>query len=114
MFLAAVVLNLFVAAVLTMSAASVARHEPASLELLARVRAVRLTPVIVAAAVAGAAGLVVGLFVAPLGVLAGVGVLAFMACALLAHLRVGDRNILPPMVIGGLAAAATVLRYLTA
>lgn len=114
MFVAAVVLNLAVAAVLTMSAASVARHEPASVELLGRVGAMRLTPAIVAAGLAGAAGLVVGLFVAPLGVLAGVGVLAFMACALLAHLRVGDRNILPPLVIGALAAAATVLRYLTA
>jgi len=63
---------------------------------------------------AGAAGLVVGLFWAPVGVGAAAGLVAYFAAAIGSHVRFGDTaNLLMPVVYAALAVAALVLRLVT-
>jgi len=60
---------------------------------------------------AGAAGLILGLFWAPIGVAAGVGVVCYFALAVVAHIRHHDEQHLPtPLLIEVLAVAALTLR----
>ncbi|MFE4637071.1 DoxX family protein [Streptomyces sp. NPDC056773] len=59
---------------------------------------------------AGAIGLVAGLWVAPLGVAAAVGVTLYFLGAIVAHLRAKDYNFAPAAVLALIAAAALVLR----
>ncbi|MGH2716632.1 MAG: DoxX family protein [Thermoleophilaceae bacterium] len=63
---------------------------------------------------AGAAGLVVGLFWGPLGVVAAVGLVCYFLLAIAAHIRAQDAADLPtPVVIELMAVAALVLRLAT-
>ena len=75
----------------------------------------RYFPVLAALEVAGAVGIVLGLWVAPLGVAAALGLVAYFVGAVAGHLRVRDiKNLampLPPLV---LAIAVLVLRLATA
>jgi uncharacterized membrane protein YphA (DoxX/SURF4 family) len=75
----------------------------------------RYFPVLAALEIAGAAGIVLGLWVAPLGIAAAVGLVAYFVGAVAGHLRVRDlKNLampLPPLV---LAIAVLVLRLTTA
>jgi DoxX-like family len=60
---------------------------------------------------AGAAGLVVGLFWGPLGVAAAVGLVVYFLLAIGAHVRAGDAaHLATPAVIEVMAVAALVLR----
>jgi DoxX-like family len=60
---------------------------------------------------AGAAGLVAGLFWAPVGVAATVGVVAYFTLAVAAHVRFRDQRNLPtPLAILLLAVAVLILR----
>lgn len=64
---------------------------------------------------AGAAGLLVGLFWAPIGIAAAVGLIAYFVLAVAAHIRYRDLENLPtPAVVEVLAVAALVLRLATA
>lgn len=60
---------------------------------------------------AGAAGLLIGLFWWPLGVAAAAGVVLYFVGALGAHARVRDRGFPPALVFFLVAVAALVLRY---
>jgi uncharacterized membrane protein YphA (DoxX/SURF4 family) len=75
----------------------------------------RYFPVLAALEIAGAAGIVLGLWAAPLGIAAAVGLVAYLVGAVAGHLRVRDlKNLampLPPLV---LAIAVLVLRLTTA
>jgi hypothetical protein len=63
---------------------------------------------------AGAAGLVAGLWWAPLGIAAAIGVICYFLLAVAAHLRAADaRNLLNPLIYLVLAAAALALRLAT-
>jgi hypothetical protein len=63
----------------------------------------------------GAAGLVAGLWLAPIGIAAATGLALLMAGALVYHLRVGHRGeLVMPGVLLALTAATAVLRILTA
>ncbi len=63
---------------------------------------------------AGAAGLLAGLLWAPIGIAAVVGVIAYFALAIAAHIRAHDVEDLPtPLVIELLAIAALALRLAT-
>lgn len=64
------------------------------------------------AELAGAVGLVVGLFWAPPGIAAAGGLVLLMIGALVTHLRVGDRPAAwaSPVGIGFVAVAAVVIR----
>jgi hypothetical protein len=60
---------------------------------------------------AGAAGLIAGLFWTPIGVAAAIGVVCYFALAVTAHIRFHDKRNLPtPLVILLLAAAVLIVR----
>lgn len=60
---------------------------------------------------AGAAGLVLGLFWSPLGVAAAIGVTCYFLVAIAFHIRANDsRNLPTPIVIAGMAVAVLVLQ----
>ena len=63
---------------------------------------------------AGAAGLILGLFWAPIGVAAGVGVIGYFLVAIASHIRADDvRNLPTPLAIAVIATAALTLRIAT-
>jgi hypothetical protein len=63
---------------------------------------------------AGAAGLVLGLFWAPIGVAAAIGVVLYFLAAIASHIRADDTEHLPaPLVIAAIAAATLILRLAT-
>jgi hypothetical protein len=67
-------------------------------------------PMLASAEIAGAVGLITGLWVPPLGVAAAIGVVLYFIGALIAHLRANDRDVASPVIAGLLAAAVLVLR----
>jgi hypothetical protein len=67
-------------------------------------------PFLAACEIAGAAGLVVGLWYGPLGITAAVGVAAYFVGAIVTHLRKGDiKGAFSPLVILITTVAAMVL-----
>jgi hypothetical protein len=75
----------------------------------------RFFPVLAFLELAGAAGILIGLWLEPLGIAAAAGLVAYFIGAVTGHLRVGDtKNLtmpLPPLV---LSVAVLVLRLVTA
>jgi hypothetical protein len=70
-----------------------------------------LYPFMAACEIAGAAGLVIGLWYGPLGIAAALGVALYFVGAIGAHLRKSDvKGIVTPVVILIIAVAALVLR----
>jgi DoxX-like family len=67
-------------------------------------------PALALAEIAGAIGLIIGLWVPALGIAAGIGVVLYFLGALAAHLRANDRGFAAPVVLGLLAVAAIALR----
>jgi hypothetical protein len=70
-------------------------------------------PALASAELAGAAGLIIGLWVPGLGIAAAIGVVLYFIGAVVAHLRANDRDLAAPVVIGLLAGAALALRLLS-
>lgn len=104
------VVVLLAVAMLT-SAVRKVTHAPASVHLRDRLAVPPRTWTWIALAEGAAAvGLVAGLFAAVLGALAATGVLLLMLAAVGAHLRVGisGRDLLPPLVLGGLALTTVI------
>jgi DoxX-like family len=63
---------------------------------------------------AGAAGLILGLLWAPIGVAAAIGVVCYFVVAVAAHIRADDASNLPtPAALVVISAAALVLRVAT-
>jgi hypothetical protein len=63
---------------------------------------------------AGAAGLILGLVWAPIGVAAGIGVVLYFVGAVVAHVRADDTKRLPtPLAFEAIALAALALRVAT-
>jgi uncharacterized membrane protein YphA (DoxX/SURF4 family) len=74
----------------------------------------RHLPVLAALELVGAIGILVGLWLEPLGVAAAAGLVAYFVGAAIGHLRVGDtKNLTMPMPPLVLAVAVLVLRLLT-
>jgi hypothetical protein len=74
----------------------------------------RLFPVLAALELAGAAGILIGLWLAPLGVAAAAGLVLYFVGAFGGHLRVGDtKGLAMPIVPLVLAIAVLVLRLMT-
>lgn len=70
-------------------------------------------PFLALAEIAGAVGLLVGLGVAPLGIAAAIGLIAYFVGAVLTHIKAKDKNFAPPAVLALIAVAALVLRIAT-
>jgi hypothetical protein len=61
---------------------------------------------------AGAAGLLLGLLWAPLGIAAAIGVICYFACAIAFHIRYHDtRNLPTPITFAAIAVATLVLQF---
>jgi uncharacterized membrane protein YphA (DoxX/SURF4 family) len=116
-FIALVVVTVLLAVICLNSAAMKLRRNEQVLAVIHGTVGVpqRHLPVLAALEIAGAAGILIGLWLAPLGVAAAAGLVAYFVGAVGGHLRVGDtKNLampLPPLV---LAVAVLVLRLITA
>jgi uncharacterized membrane protein YphA (DoxX/SURF4 family) len=74
----------------------------------------RHLPVLAGLEIAGAAGILIGLWLEPLGIAAAIGLVAYFLGALIGHLRVGDtKGAAAPVVPLLLSIAVLVLRLLT-
>ncbi|WP_225801528.1 DoxX family protein [Streptomyces sp. NK15101] len=71
-------------------------------------------PWLATAKAAGAAGLLAGLFVPPLGEAAAAGLVLYFAGAVISHLRVKDFELAPAAVLALVSTAALVLRIASA
>jgi hypothetical protein len=112
MFVAAVTVSSLLAALLAFAAVRKLSHRPEVVRTYARVGVPedRLN-VLAFILLAGAAGLVAGLFWGPVGVASAVGVVCYFLVAVAAHIRARDTaNVATPVVIELLAVAALVLR----
>jgi DoxX-like family len=112
MFVAAAVVSSLLAAFLAFSAIRKLSHRPEVVATYTRVgvpeEKLHYFALIL---LAGASGLVVGLFWGPIGVAAAVGLVIYFLLAIGAHIRAGDAVHLPvPVVIELMALAALVLR----
>jgi DoxX-like family len=109
--LATAVVSLLLAALLAFSAARKLGHRPEVVATYTRVgvpedRLNHLAVILMA----GAAGLVIGLGWAPLGLAAAAGVVVYFALAIAAHVRAGDlEHLAPPVLLAVLGAAALLL-----
>lgn len=70
-------------------------------------------PLLAAAEIAGAIGLVVGFLWWPLGVAAAIGVVLYFAGAVISHLRVKDVKNVAPAAVFGLVAVVVLVLLLT-
>ena len=117
MFTALVIATVVLAAICLNSAAMKLRKNEQVLAVISGTVGVPLQhlPVLAALEIAGGVGIVIGLWLEPLGIAAAVGLVAYFVGAVLGHLRVKDtKNVvmpLPPLV---LAVAVLVLRLATA
>jgi hypothetical protein len=115
MFAATIIVSSVLAAMLAFSAYSKLTRQAGIVESVDRVGFPRdKLDHLAVILLAGAAGLVLGLFWAPVGVVAAAGVVAYFVVTLGFHVRAHDlANAPKPALIGLLAAAALALRLAT-
>jgi DoxX-like family len=114
-FAATIAVSILLAAALAYAAVRKLSHRPDVVESYARVGVPEdKLDYLACILLAGAAGLLAGLFWAPIGIAAAVGLVAYFVLAIAAHVRAHDVDNLPtPVVIELLAATALVLRLAT-
>jgi hypothetical protein len=115
MFIAAAIVSSVLAGLLAFSAVRKFSHRPEVVKTYERVGVPEdKLNYLALVLLAGAVGLVVGLFWGPLGIAAAVGVVCYFLLATAAHFRSHDvRNVPTPIVIALLAVAALVLRLVS-
>jgi hypothetical protein len=84
------VLSIALAVVCVLAAAGDFTGQPSIVEAMGRLGVTRLLPILVAAKMLGAVGLLVGLAAPQVGVVAAAGLTAYFLVAIGAHLRVRD------------------------
>ena len=114
-FIACLIVSVILALLSIGSAMGKVRGVPQMRELLRSVGAEDRARLLGALQLAGAAGVLVGLAVAPIGVAASAGLLLYYAGAVAAHVRAGHslRQVLFPLPLALLSAAALWLRIAT-
>jgi hypothetical protein len=115
LFAAAATVSVLLSGLLAFAAARKLSHRPEVVQTYVRVGVPEdKLDYLALILLAGAAGLIVGLFWAPIGVAAAIGVVLYFLLAIASHIRANDEEHLPtPVVIELLAAAALVLRLVT-
>jgi DoxX-like family len=115
MFLATVIVSILLAALLAFAAIRKLSHREEVVRTYLRVGVPEdKLDYLAAILLAGAAGLILGLFWGPIGVAAGVGVICYFLVAIAFHIRADDaRNLPTPVAIAVIAAAALTLRIAT-
>lgn len=115
MFVATVIVSTLFTLVLFGSAAGKATRHP---EVISRMVAVGVpenrVSLLAIPQFAGAVGLVVGLWIAPIGIVAAACLVLYFVLAIVAHLRAGDRGFGPAAGLVLFAAAALALRIISA
>lgn len=117
MFIATVIVSAILALALALSAAMKLQRNPQIVGSIHDVVGVPLDRfwMLASLELAAAAGLIIGLWIAPLGIAAATGSVAYFVGAIIAHLRVGDtKGVANPTIPLALSIAALVLRALTA
>ncbi|WP_072804052.1 DoxX family protein [Rhodococcoides yunnanense] len=115
MFIATLIVSIFLAVALSVSAFGKLSKNP---QIVSTIEGVGVPtdriPWLAYAEILGAVGLVVGLFVWPVGVAAAIGVILYFVGAVIAHLRVDDaKGTGPSAFLTLVAVAALVLRLLS-
>jgi hypothetical protein len=115
MFVAMAVLTVLLATVLALSAARKLSHREQIVETYVRVGVPEdKLDYLAMILFAGAAGLLLGLLWAPIGVAAATGVVCYFLVAIAFHIRADDAGDLPtPLLIALIAAAVLILRLAT-
>ena len=114
MFIAAVIVAVLLSAVLVRSAYGKLVGDPAQMATLRRVDFPEgMAALLAAAEIAGAAGLLTGLYCRPVGEAAALGVMAYFVGATASHLRVGDHNVIAPLVLLSSGTLALCLRHMS-
>jgi Na+-translocating ferredoxin:NAD+ oxidoreductase RnfE subunit len=116
MFVAYAVIAILLAPALVMSAyTKLARNERVVQTFTGQLGVpLGLYPVMAACEIAGAAGLIIGLWYGPLGIAAAVGLVLYFVGAVFTHLRKRDfKGVRSPVLILVIAAVAVTLRVAT-
>jgi uncharacterized membrane protein YbjE (DUF340 family) len=115
MFVAAVVVSVLLAALLVLSALiKITRREPFVQGYLRVGLREQQLNYLAALLLAAAAGVLIGLWWAPVGIAATIGLVLYFLLAIGAHVRADDaRNLASPIVFALLAALSFVLRLVT-
>jgi uncharacterized membrane protein YphA (DoxX/SURF4 family) len=116
MGIAYLVLTIVLASIALFSGIGKLRHDPKIVKAIHEVVGVPMKyfPLLAACEVAGAVGLVLGIWWPSLGVLAAIGMLIYFLGAVLSHLRVGDiKGIGPAAFLSTMSAAVLCVRILT-
>ena len=117
MFIALVIASVLLAAMCLMSASTKFLKKDQAVEIIGGIVGVpvRLFPLLGSVLLAGAVGVIVGLWLEPVGIAAAAALALYFLGAAVGHLRVGDTKHLsmplPPLV---LAVIVCVLRIVTA
>ncbi|KRF20087.1 hypothetical protein ASG90_19205 [Nocardioides sp. Soil797] len=117
MFIALVITTVLLALIATNSAVMKLRKNEQVIESIHGTVGVplRYLPVLAALEIAGAIGIVAGLWLEPLGIAAAAGLVAYFVGAVAGHLRVGDtKGVAMPVAPLVLSIAVLVLRIVTA
>jgi uncharacterized membrane protein YbjE (DUF340 family) len=115
MFVATVIVSVLLAALLAFSAIRKLTHREEVVQSYARagVPEDKLNYLAIIL-LAGAAGLILGLVWAPIGVAAAIGVILYFLVAVAFHIRANDAQHLPtPLALAVIAAASLILRLAT-
>jgi Flp pilus assembly protein TadB len=112
MFIAYAIVGILLALALLVSARAKLTHDQKLTEGLIGIGVpAGLIPYLAACEIAGALGLLIGLWFAPLGIAAAIGVVLYFVGASAAHLRKSDFKGLPPaLVMLVVSVAALILR----
>jgi hypothetical protein len=115
MFVATVIVSGLLAALLAYSAGRKLSHRPEVVQTYARVGVPEnKLDYLALILLAGAAGLTLGLFWAPIGIAAAIGVICYFILAVASHIRAKDTENLPtPLLLALIGAAALILRLAT-
>ena len=117
MFIALVVTTVLLALLALNSAVMKLRQQQQVIDVIHGTVGVpkRWLPPLAALEIAGAVGIVAGIWIVPLGVAAAAGLVAYFLGAVVGHLRVRDtKNLVMPLAPLALSIAVLVLRLATA
>lgn len=115
MFIATVIVSVLLAAVVTASGLGKATKAAPIMEGMTTVGVPESrVPLLAVPLLAGAVGVVVGLWIEPIGIAAGIGLVLYFLLAVGAHLRVKDSNVAAPLGLAVFSAVALTLRVLSA
>lgn len=109
MAIIAIILSVLLAVILVGSGTAKLRKSGSVVEGLTRANVpLAMYPFLAAVEFVGAIGLVWGLWWTPIGIAAAIGVVLYFVGAVVFHMRAKDTQIVPPAVLGLIAAAAGI------